>query len=903
MADNQNYRMDANNTVPDSVVTKVFDAVWEGDLSIISSYIDNGFDINPRNKSSYTLLMAAASSNNTDLIKYLITKGADVNALDNSGESALHYVAWKGNLEAVKILVGNGSDINAVYQANGGLTPLNCAAESGSLETVKYLIEHGADPDYLNEESGSSPLRSAGYKGNYEIYKYLASLNPKKYSWQEGLSHGIVGGNIDIVKFVVEKKNADVNVISNHWRTYPIQVAADNRYRSYNDTAEIKSLEIIKYLESRGARLKDINNGEIFPWAMKRSNEKTIEYYLERGFKFKAEEDMYGWPPLPAALDNGNISLAKHLLGDEKEPEFRGMPLVLFFADGLYNSPHIIDFLIKNDANKKYYPQAYLRSVANNDLESVKLLLAAGIDVNTTDAEGRNALYYVSDVRTGTYLIEQGINTADPVVLKSAWNNFPLLSVLIDKEVDIPAEPGEANESLRNAARLGNVILVNFFLEKGAQVNSYSTEVIQGRNDVFSGRTALMENAIQGYTDCYSGYVSGDVANILIKAGADADLKDSMGRTALHHASAEQYCRIPIWPIPMGSRRDREQGAHGDPAMPPMQQHDLIVRALIDTGAKLDEQDAQGNTPLLLATINGNTETMKMLLEAGAETGIKNKEEKDIFDYTGNADIILVMKDAGLLNKIPGETINNAFIRYIYNSNYEFDKKSLETFIENGVDINCKVDGNDNALMYYMEKSYDYNLEEKMQCLIGLGIDINAQNRNDKTILMSAVEKRRPKEILEFLLENGADFEKRDNSNMTAYTIARVIDNPDAALLLEKAGAKRDLYAEWWLTIYKSHSEDSLEKIRKLMDEGVDINTKTNYIVSPNWSDEIKDCGMTALMYSVTRRGPDIVRGLIGLGADPDIRDNNGKTALMYAREVKSQEKIDILLAAGAKDE
>ena len=87
--------------------------------------------------------------------------------------------------------------------------------------------------------------------------------------------------------------------------------------------------------------------------------------------------------------------------------------------------------------------------------------------------------------------------------------------------------------------------------------------------------------------------------------------------------------------------------------------------------------------------------------------------------------------------------------------------------------------------------------------------------------------------------------------------------------------------------LFSAIESRNLDKIRCLVNNGVDINTKGEY-------------GETALIHATDNADKKIVRRLIELGADINSQDDEGWTALIHAIFIKSIEIAKLLIKSGA---
>lgn len=111
---------------------------------LLTSFLENGADVNVATRAGETVLHEAAKIGDLDLTMKLLDSGADVNAATEVGETALHWAAGGGSEEVVDELLKRGALINA--KTSTGETPLHWATIRNLDHIVQLLLKHGADP-------------------------------------------------------------------------------------------------------------------------------------------------------------------------------------------------------------------------------------------------------------------------------------------------------------------------------------------------------------------------------------------------------------------------------------------------------------------------------------------------------------------------------------------------------------------------------------------------------------------------------------------------------------------------------------------------------------------------------------------------------------------------------------
>ena len=201
----------------DEEIKNIFDAVAHNNIEEIQRFLNEGVDVNSVNDSGDSLLLYALIGDvRLETIKILLDNGADVNFKDKIDYTPLIYAITEADeidverLEIIRLLIERGADVNA--RDKDGDTVLLLAVYDNKIDAVKLLLEKGADV-YIGNERGKTVLMIATEKGYLDIIKLLlekgADVNIRPRNYLKALDLAILYSDkhntFEIIKLLLDK--------------------------------------------------------------------------------------------------------------------------------------------------------------------------------------------------------------------------------------------------------------------------------------------------------------------------------------------------------------------------------------------------------------------------------------------------------------------------------------------------------------------------------------------------------------------------------------------------------------------------------------------------------------------------------------------------------------------------
>ncbi|WP_437366153.1 ankyrin repeat domain-containing protein [Olivibacter jilunii] len=169
-----------NLTMPESTKMilnnqNILNLVEKNDIQGVSKALQNGADVNTRDKSKRSLLLIATINHQTELAKLLVTHGADVNLQADNQDSPFLYAGASGQTELVQLFLNHGARFDIFNRYQG--TVLIPACERGHIETVQLLANTKGFPiDHVNRLGWTALMEAVLLGDGSEKYQRIVQI-------------------------------------------------------------------------------------------------------------------------------------------------------------------------------------------------------------------------------------------------------------------------------------------------------------------------------------------------------------------------------------------------------------------------------------------------------------------------------------------------------------------------------------------------------------------------------------------------------------------------------------------------------------------------------------------------------------------------------------------------------
>jgi ankyrin repeat protein len=406
-----------------SLSASLIDAVKSGDKVALRALIRKKADVNATEPDGSTALQWASYRDDLESADLLIRAGAKVNAANDLGVTPLWPASENGSSAMVRRLLEAGANPNAALLA--GETPLMVAARSGYPDVVEQLLAKGANPNAHGSRGQTALMWAVSQKHpaavkvliahhadiqlKSDVFTDVMAVPPHGYlGYNKAIPHGgetalmfaARVGDLDSAKLLAAA-GAHVND-ADAWGISATTLAAHSGFR-----------DLVEFLLEKGADPNAAPNGfTALHEAIMRRDEAMVAALLDHGAD--ANAPLKTWTPTRRSSDDWNF-----------EPLIVGASP--YWLAARFTEPGVMRLLVKHGADPKFvlhsdyvaeqgFGQAPRKETATAlmaatgivrvkpwvdveprerealTLETVKLTVELGADLNVANTDGRTAL-------------------------------------------------------------------------------------------------------------------------------------------------------------------------------------------------------------------------------------------------------------------------------------------------------------------------------------------------------------------------------------------------------------------------------------------------------------------------------------------------------------------------------
>lgn len=170
---------------------KLWEAVRQGDLTTVTSLLDQGADVNAKFRYGATALFKAAERGHTEIVKLLLSRGADVTVKDTFyNATAMTWALDNDHVETVRALLqkdsGSVSDVLMTGVREGKDAYVEMALARGGLKPETLTAALAAASNDKDKTAIAEMLRKAGAQPPPEIDAATLQSYAGRYKPEQG---------------------------------------------------------------------------------------------------------------------------------------------------------------------------------------------------------------------------------------------------------------------------------------------------------------------------------------------------------------------------------------------------------------------------------------------------------------------------------------------------------------------------------------------------------------------------------------------------------------------------------------------------------------------------------------------------------------------------------------------
>ncbi|XP_070579650.1 transient receptor potential cation channel subfamily A member 1-like [Ptychodera flava] len=474
-----------------------------------------------------------------------------------------------------------------------------------------------------------------------------------------------------------------------------------------------KTMEI---LVKNGAKIfaKDAKGAAPLHQAARHGSEQAAEILLTCEGADPNVKDDDGLTPLHLSALHGSVAVCNTLVkykADVSAKEVNCITPLMNAAIGGHTE--VMTLLIKTANKCNLPPNIYLEyadnegntalhlAVANGHLKATKLCLDYGADVDARKEDQFSALHVAAinnHTEIAVMLLARGakVNAQDeedmtPLHRAGVYNRTDMIKILLNRGADLEARDSEHFTPLLGTAWKGQSEAALSLLLNGANICA-TDHVLKT-----CLHWAVEENHVK--------YVSA-----LLRHGAEILLnsKDSNDQTPLHYAAENGNLEMLQLLLSNGAKPDVKDAEEKVPLHIAAQygQRDCAEALTEANPMQLNEDDIDGRTPLLLASVHGHHKVANALLKIGANISSRDDTRMSALSLAaskGHVDTVKVL----IRNHADVHAVDKNKNTALHHSAASGHVAVTKKLLEKGADVTMENDAGKNALEVAIEKLHE----------------------------------------------------------------------------------------------------------------------------------------------------------------------------------------------------